>query len=74
MPNIFRSKTFWGAIATGVTGALQSIGIAPEVLSLVTWGLGALTAVFMRHGIEKSGAWVNPVLRHHINLANKTQL
>lgn len=62
MFRIFRTKTFWAALATGVTGALHSIGIAPEVLSLVTWGFGVLTAVCMRAGVEKSGAAANPVV------------
>ncbi|MBA7579654.1 hypothetical protein ES708_21528 [subsurface metagenome] len=66
MSHLFRTKTFWTALATGVSGILAAAGVAPPVLEAVAWGFGTLTAICMRLGVLKSGAWVNPALRSRI--------
>lgn len=60
MGNIFRTKTFWTALATGVTGILAACGIAEPVTQAIAWGFGSLTAMFLRAGVLKSEPRTNP--------------
>ena len=64
MSDIFRTKTFWSAVGTGITGIIASCGVADPVLNNLPWFFGTLTAVFMRAGVLKSEA---PIIRRPTN-------
>lgn len=61
MPNIFKTKTFWTALATGVTGIIASCGVPEPVLNILPWFFGSLTAIFLRAGVLKNNSNSGPM-------------
>lgn len=54
MSNVFKTRTFWTALATGITGIMTAYGLAPPVTEAATWLFGTLTAIFLRAGVLKN--------------------
>lgn len=50
---LLKQKTFWSALLLIATGILPAFGVPPGTLEVIRITLGALTAIFLRQGIEK---------------------
>jgi len=54
MKPFYRQKTFWTAVAAFLSTLLPTVGVDEETTRNITTALLALTAIFLRQGVENS--------------------
>lgn len=50
--SLLKQKTFWSALMLIASQALPAFGVPPGTLHIIQITLGALTAIFLRQGVE----------------------
>ena len=50
----YKQKTFWAALALIATNAMPLFGAGVQAVHAAQVTIGALTAIFMRQGVEES--------------------